>query len=104
MADPPRSENMSTPSEPGESKIQQRDAQADALARNHPLLRSSICLQCAAHRTIVSGKGSVFMLCQSDQTPETWPKYPRQPVSRCPYFQKPELPREDAGPDAIESL
>ncbi|MFN6131013.1 MAG: hypothetical protein ACK6DC_22140 [Planctomycetota bacterium] len=94
---------MSTPSEPGEPRIQQRDAQADSLARNHPLLRSSICLECAAHRTIVSGKGSVFMLCQSDQAPNTWPKYPRQPVSRCPYFQKPEPPGQDTDPAASES-
>lgn len=64
-----------------------RDAQADLLARDQPLLKSSICLGCRAHRTIVSGKGSVFLLCQSERTPDSWPKYPPQPLRGCPYFE-----------------
>lgn len=62
-------------------------ALADTLAREQPLLRNSICLDCADHRTIVSGRGSVFLLCQSERTPAAFPKYPRQPVGQCPYFQ-----------------
>lgn len=59
----------------------------DDLARREPLLRDSVCLRCLDHRTIVSGKGSVFLLCQSEQVPREWPKYPRQPLFRCPYFR-----------------
>ncbi len=58
----------------------------DDLARREPLLRDSVCLRCVDHRTIVSGKGSVFLLCQSEKVPREWPKYPRQPLFRCPYF------------------
>ncbi len=59
----------------------------DELAKREPLLRDSMCLQCADHRTIVSGRGSVFLLCQSSQVPKEWPKYPRQPMYRCPYLR-----------------
>lgn len=60
---------------------------ADALALQSPLLASSICLRCMDHRTIVSGKGSVFMLCQSAETPSNWPKYPPQPVRHCRFYR-----------------
>jgi hypothetical protein len=59
----------------------------DEIAAMQPLLRNSVCLSCADHRTIVSGKGSVFMLCQSKTTPKQWPKYPQQPVRQCGYFR-----------------
>lgn len=59
----------------------------DEIAAMQPLLRNSVCLSCADHRTIVSGKGSVFMLCQSKTTPKQWPKYPPQPVRQCGYFR-----------------
>jgi hypothetical protein len=59
----------------------------DEIAAMQPLLRNSACLRCADHRTIVSGKGSVFMLCQSTATPKQWPKYPPQPVRQCGYFR-----------------
>ncbi|MBM3965527.1 MAG: hypothetical protein FJ308_10765 [Planctomycetes bacterium] len=48
---------------------------------------TSICLTCADSRVVLSGKGSVFLLCQSAAVPEGWPKYPRQPLHRCPYLQ-----------------
>ncbi len=68
--------------------LQESKAKAtDALAAMDPLLARSICLQCESHRTVVSGKGSVFMLCQSSDTPDTWPKYPQQPVLHCRYFK-----------------
>ncbi len=59
----------------------------DEIAAMQPLLRNSVCLSCADHRTILSGKGSVFMLCQSKTTPKQWPKYPPQPVRQCDYFR-----------------
>ncbi|MFY7878142.1 MAG: hypothetical protein ACOVQM_21980 [Pirellula sp.] len=63
---------------------------ADLLACQQPLLAQSVCLRCLDHRTIVSGKGSVFMLCQSQQTPSQWPKYPPQPLRQCGYFRMDE--------------
>ena len=67
----------------------------------------SICWKCNNHREIVSGKGSVFLLCQVSQTEEAdlvlpkvnslrqsqllenrsrWPKYPPQPLAECPFY------------------
>ena len=60
---------------------------ADALAVTRPLLATSICLGCVSHRTVVSGRGSVFMLCQSENSPASWPKYPVQPLQQCSYFR-----------------
>ncbi|MCE2784371.1 MAG: hypothetical protein ACOYOZ_15840, partial [Pirellula sp.] len=76
---------------------------ADDLAREQPLLRGSVCLSCRDHRTIVSGRGSVFLLCQSAHTPPQWPKYPRQPLHSCPYWSEstsvcPEDPDPNATP------
>jgi hypothetical protein len=59
---------------------QDQDRLADDLAREQPLLRD--------HRTIISGRGSIFLLCQSETAPSKWPKYPRQPMQGCPYFCK----------------
>ncbi|MCY2984593.1 MAG: hypothetical protein NTY15_13290 [Planctomycetota bacterium] len=68
------------------SQQAEKDKAADALAARQPLLANSICLKCTSHRSIVSGKGSVFMLCQSDSTPSNWPKYPPQPLTQCRYY------------------
>lgn len=70
-----------------ESKNAQLAKVADAMAAAQPLLATSICLKCVSHRTVVSGRGSVFMLCQSNKTPANWPKYPAQPLKQCGYFQ-----------------
>lgn len=71
-----------------ESKNAQLSKVADALAAMQPLLATSLCLKCVSHKTVVSGKGSVFMLCQSENTPANWPKYPAQPLRQCRYFQE----------------
>ncbi len=78
---------MNDGAEMQDSSRQYRDAQADALAASLPIYASSVCLTCASHRTIVSGKGSVFMLCRSHDVPANWPKYPSQPKSHCDYYQ-----------------
>ncbi|MEQ1826236.1 MAG: hypothetical protein ABL921_09820 [Pirellula sp.] len=70
----------------GEERLD-RSKVADQMAATNSLLSSSICLQCADHRTIVSGKGSVFLLCQSMVTPAQWPKYPPQPLRQCDYLR-----------------
>ncbi len=77
----------------------------DALARDSSLLGSSLCLTCADHRTIQSGKGSLFLLCQSQSTPDAWPKYPPQPLQRCPFHRNLSLPTlgEDDVGDANEN-
>ncbi len=78
---------MNESNDPAERTNAERARFADELAAEQPLLRCSICLKCSSHRTIVSGKGSVFMLCQSDETPSDWPKYPAQPMQQCRYYR-----------------
>ena len=78
---------MNDSNDPAERTNAERIKIADELAAGQPLLGSSICLKCSSHRTIVSGKGSVFVLCQSDETPSNWPKYPAQPVQQCRYYR-----------------
>lgn len=72
---------------PLDDKAAERNKLADELAAKQSLFANSICLNCADHRSIVSGKGSVFILCQSQETPANWPKYPAHPVHRCKYFR-----------------
>lgn len=51
-----------------------------------PHLGRSLCAQCLHHRQIVSGKGSIFLLCRAPSQPPNWPKYPPQPMISCPLF------------------
>ena len=51
-----------------------------------PVLLQSLCVRCDQRRIIRSGKGSVFLLCQVGTTDPRWPKYPPQPIQRCPKF------------------
>ncbi|MCU0710168.1 MAG: hypothetical protein MUF23_17970 [Pirellula sp.] len=89
------------PSNPSEQVASEKDrsnvdraALAETLVQRSPLLCNSVCNNCIDHRKIVSGKGSVFLLCQSASTPKTWPKYPPQPLSFCPYFRPVTSPRD----------
>jgi hypothetical protein len=50
----------------------------------------SLCKSCTNARKIVSGKGSVFLLCQLAQTDKRYPKYPPQPVIRCDGYEENE--------------
>jgi len=77
---------MTNPNDENSDSIEERNKLADQLAALEPLLMHSLCLRCKSHRTVVSGKGSVFMLCQSTQTPTSWPKYPPQPMRQCAHF------------------
>jgi hypothetical protein len=56
---------------------------------------STLCLACRWHRTIVSGKGSQFLLCELSLRDERFAKYPRQPMLRCPGFERPDEPCRD---------
>ncbi len=50
------------------------------------VIQQSLCSRCEHRKIIRSGKGSVFLLCQVGLTNQHWPKYPPQPVQRCPKF------------------
>ncbi len=58
------------------------------------LLQKSLCSRCVQRKIIRSGKGSVFLLCQLGVSNPKWPKYPPQPVQRCPNFRA-DLPGND---------
>jgi hypothetical protein len=53
----------------------------------------SLCNSCGNHRSIISGKGSRFLLCKIGLTTSLWPKYPPQPMTQCAHFQN--LPESD---------
>lgn len=57
----------------------------------------TLCSRCRHCRTIVSGKGSQFLLCQHAQEDPRYAKYPPQPVIRCAAFEAASSPpREDS--------
>lgn len=47
----------------------------------------SLCERCEHCQTVVSGKGSRFLLCRLTRTDDRFPKYPPQPVVRCAGYQ-----------------
>lgn len=47
-----------------------------------------LCEDCAHVRLIRSGKGSTFLMCRKGVDDPAWPKYPPQPVARCPKFER----------------
>jgi hypothetical protein len=51
----------------------------------HP---TSLCASCKHRRDIQSKRGSVFWLCGKSKTDPRFPKYPPQPVGRCPGWEK----------------
>jgi hypothetical protein len=69
--------------EEGESQAEESQA-ADSLPM---LLQQSTCSRCIERKIVRSGKGSVFLLCQVGVSNPNWPKYPPQPVRRCPKFR-----------------
>ena len=50
----------------------------------HP---TSLCVRCEHVRLVTSAKGSVFLLCRASAANAAVPKYPPQPVARCPAFE-----------------
>lgn len=83
-------EEVSQDADSEAADLQQADSQeadstdADALPM---LLQQSICSRCVERKIVRSGKGSVFLLCQVGVSNPNWPKYPPQPVRRCPKFR-----------------
>ena len=71
------------------SEDESEDKSEDGDAADGPLpilLQQSICSRCIERKIVRSGKGSVFLLCQAGISDPRWPKYPPQPVQRCPKF------------------
>jgi hypothetical protein len=46
-----------------------------------------LCATCVFARSVTSGKGSTFLLCQRSQTDPRFPKYPPLPVRSCVGFE-----------------
>ncbi len=49
-------------------------------------MTTSLCQSCDHARTIVSGKGARFLLCELSLTDSRFAKYPPQPIVRCAGF------------------
>ena len=47
-----------------------------------------LCGECSHARTIRSERGSVFVLCELARSDPRFPRYPPQPVVRCPGFER----------------
>ena len=69
---------MNDPREPGP-----RDPAAERPRKQW----GSLCEDCAHVRANRSAKGSTFLMCRLGVEDESWPKYPPQPVLRCPRFE-----------------
>lgn len=52
-------------------------------SRLHDGPQPGLCADCEYTRRIVSGRGSVFYLCERSKTDPAYPKYPRMPVRQC---------------------
>jgi len=54
---------------------------------------AGLCSDCRNARTILSDRGSTFLMCQYSAVDPTFPKYPRLPVLFCiAYLPANELP------------
>lgn len=62
-----------------------------------PRVPAGLCASCLNHRRIVSGKGSVFMLCELASQDPRFPRYPRLPVLRCAGYQPDPAASEEVG-------
>ncbi|CAB4875847.1 unannotated protein [freshwater metagenome] len=54
----------------------------------HDRLRHGLCADCAHQRIVLSGRGSVFSLCERGLSDRAYAKYPRIPVIRCAGFDE----------------
>jgi hypothetical protein len=58
--------------------------------RASSMTTESLCESCRFKRTVVSGRGSRFLLCELARQDRRFPKYPPQPVTRCSGYAPPE--------------
>ncbi len=61
-----------------------------------PKAESGLCSDCRHVRTILSDRGSVFVMCQLSAADPTFPKYPRLPVLSCRGHSRNAVPRSPA--------
>ncbi len=60
--------------------------------------QAGLCASCVHVRTVASGRGSVFLMCNRALTDHRFQKYPRLPVLRCRGFEAHPDAREGADP------
>jgi hypothetical protein len=53
-------------------------------------MEPSLCESCKHLRTVVTPRGSRFLLCELSRRDGRFPKYPPQPVVRCSGYEAPE--------------
>ena len=56
-------------------------------AKEDSAMFQSLCESCTSMREVVTPRGSRFLLCQLSKTDPQYPKYPPQPVVRCPGYE-----------------
>jgi hypothetical protein len=54
---------------------------------------AGLCDSCAHQRIIKNTRGSVFSLCERSRTDQSFPRYPRLPVTSCRGYEE----RKDQG-------
>jgi hypothetical protein len=63
-------------------------------------MSGSLCETCAWMRSVVTRKGSRFLLCQLSQKNPRYRKYPSQPVVRCDgYHERDKMPHVTGSDD-----
>jgi hypothetical protein len=55
---------------------------------------AGLCARCRFSRRIVSGRGSVFLLCERSRHDARFRKYPALPVASCPGFEAIETAKD----------
>ena len=51
-------------------------------------VEAGLCPRCRHVRRIVSGRGSLFLMCRLSAEDRRFAKYPPQPISSCPAFEQ----------------
>ena len=76
--------------EPGAGRLEGGGRRCDdprAMAGSD-LTRVGLCAACRWSRRVVSGKGSVFWMCERSKVDARFRKYPPLPVLACPGFEE----------------
>jgi hypothetical protein len=61
----------------------------DAPEGSHdPFARAGLCAHCLHAQRIETSKESRFILCQYSKIDETFPKYPRLPMTSCSAYEE----------------
>lgn len=60
---------------------------------------AGLCDTCQHSRSIVTGKGSVFLMCELSKTDPRFRKYPPLPVMRCPGYEPGDASAENGQGD-----